>query len=477
MINMEFEAIIGLEIHVQMKTNSKMFSSAPVTFGYEPNTQADINDLSFPGSMPTINKQAVINAIRVCNALHMEIDDTLLFDRKNYFYSDLSKGYQITQQFRPIGRNGYLTIKLNGKDKTIGVVRLHIEEDACKQLHESNYSLLDYNRSGIPLLEIVSKPEIKSGQEAVKYVEAIRSIVTFLGVSDGKMEEGSLRVDINISLKNKNSDDYGTKVEIKNLNSLSNIQKAIDYEINRQSKLLESGDVVKQFTRRYDEVKKKTTTMRVKIDSIDYKYFTDSNLPPVKLSKEFIEDAIKSSPKLASTRQEEYKKYGLNDYDASLILSDVETANYFEKGLKSGCSAKLLANWINVEVQGYLNRNNISIDEFTINSEELGDLVNCVEAGEINSKQAKVLFNKMIETKKDAKTLIKDMGLTQESDINVLVGLVKEVIDNNPQTIIDYKAGKGRVVGFLVGQVMKKTNGKANPAIVNKLILNEMKRR
>ncbi len=477
MNNMEFEAIIGLEIHVQMKTKSKLFSSAPVTFGCEPNTKADINDLAFPGTMPTVNKQAVINAIRVCNALHMDIDDILLFDRKNYFYSDLSKGYQITQEFRPIGRNGYLTIKSNGKDKRIGVSRLHIEEDACKQLHEADHSLIDYNRSGVPLIEIVSKPEIKDSVEAVKYIEEIRSIVSFLGVSNGKMEEGSLRVDINVSLKDKNSDSYGTKVEIKNLNSLNNIQRAIDYEIKRQSKLLESGDVVKQFTRRYDEIKKKTTTMRVKIDSIDYKYFTDSNIPPIKLSKEFIEDAIQSSSKLASERFVEYKKLGLNDYDASLILSDVNTANYFESGLISGGSPKLLANWINVEVQGYLNKNNVSISEFTINSEELGKLIKYIENGEISSTQAKVLFNKMIETKKDAKTLINDMGLTQESDINVLVAVVNEIIDNNSQAINDYKAGKDRVVGFLVGQVMKKTNGKANPAIVNKLILDEMKRR
>ena len=474
---MEYEVVIGLEIHVQMKTKSKMFSSAPVSFGCEPNTKADINDLAFPGTMPTVNKQAIINAIRVCKALHMEIDDTLIFERKNYFYSDLSKGYQITQEFRPIGRNGYLTIKSNGKDKKIGISRLHIEEDACKQLHESDRSLLDYNRSGIPLIEIVSKPEIKDSKEAVKYVEEIRSIVSFLGVSSGKMEEGSIRVDINVSMKDKNSNNYGTRVEIKNVNTLNNIQTAIDYEIKRQSKLLESGDVVKQFTRRYDESKKKTTTMRVKVDSIDYKYFTDSNLPPIKLSEEFIEDAIKSSPRLASERFSEYKKFGLNDYDASLILSDVEIANYFESGLKSGCSPKLLANWINVEVQGYLNKYNISINEFTINSEDLGELIKFVEHGDISSTQAKVLFNKMIETKKTAKTLINDMGLTQESDINVLVVIVNEIIDNNPQVITDYKAGKNRVIGFLVGQVMKKTSGKANPAIVNKLILDEMKRR
>ena len=474
---MEYEVIIGLEIHVQMKTKSKMFSSAPVTFGCEPNTKTDINDLSFPGTLPTVNKQAVINAIRVCNALHMDIDDTLIFGRKNYFYSDLSKGYQITQEFRPIGRNGYLTIKSNGEDKKIGISRLHIEEDACKQLHESNYSLLDYNRSGIPLIEIVSKPEIKDSKEAAKYVEAIRSIVSFLGVSSGKMEEGSLRVDINVSMKNKNSDNYGTRVEIKNVNTLSNIQKAIDYEINRQSKLLESGDVVKQFTRRYDEVKKKTTTMRVKVDSVDYKYFTDSNIPPIKLSKEFIQEATKSSPRLASERLNEYKRLGLNDYDVSLLLSDVETANYFESGLKSGCSPKLLANWINVEVQTYLKKNNISITDFTINSENLVELIKCIEDGEISSTQAKVLFSEMIRTKKNAKSLIKDMGLTQESDINVLVDIVNEIIDNNPQAIIDYKAGKDRVIGFLVGQVMKKTGGKANPTIVNKLILDEMKRR
>ena len=284
----KYDVIVGIEIHVQMKTNSKMFSSAPVSYGKDSNTQVDLYDFAFPGTMPTINKDAVIHAVRVANALNMEIDNTLLFERKNYFYSDLPKGYQLTEQFRPLGKNGYLIIG----DKKIEIERLHIEEDTCKQVHLNNCSLLDYNRAGIPLIEIVSKPDIDSSEMAMKYVEEIRSIVSFLGASDGKMEEGSLRCDINISLKDKESSKLGTKVEIKNLNSISNIKKAIDYEIKRQTELLNCGQEVWQETRRYDEANKKTTLMRFKIDEIDYKFFTDPNIPPMRLSKEFIKEAI-----------------------------------------------------------------------------------------------------------------------------------------------------------------------------------------
>ena len=292
---MNFEAIIGLELHVEMKTKSKLFSSAPVSFGAEPNTKTLPFDMAFPGSMPILNKQAVINAIRVCNALNMTIDDELWFDRKNYFYSDLPKGYQITQQRRPIGSNGYLVADGN----KINIERLHLEEDTCKQLHSGNYTYLDFNRAGVPLLEIVSKPEIRNGKEAMTFVEKIRSIVTFLDVSNGKMEEGSLRCDVNISLRPIGQKSFGTKVEIKNLNSLANIQKAIDYEIKRQESLLLSGGHVKQETRRFDETTKKTVLMRVKTDEIDYKCFTEPNILPLKLSKEFIETAIKTSPQLA----------------------------------------------------------------------------------------------------------------------------------------------------------------------------------
>lgn len=474
---MEFEAVIGLEIHVEMKTKSKMFSSGPVSFGADPNTNVNVVDMAFPGILPVVNKQAVINAIRVSHALHMSIDDTVIFERKNYFYSDLPKGYQITQQFRPIGSNGYLTIKTSNGERKIGIERLHMEEDTCKQLHSWDFSLLDYNRAGIPLIEIVSRPDIRNGEEAAKYVEKIRSIVSFLDVSDGKMEEGSLRCDVNISLREKGCEKLGTKVEIKNLNSLNNIQRAIDFEISRQSIILEFGGTIEQETRRFDEGSKETVLMRVKTDAVDYKYFTDPNIAPIKLSKEFIEDAIKSSPELAEVKLERYQKLGLNEYDSTQLIADKEISNYFDRGLTSGCNPKLLANWVIVDVQSYLNKNEIEIKDFPVNSLSLGELIKFVENGTVSNKQARDVFASMVETGKSAKELINELGLSQVSNENELKAIIIEIVDANHQSVIDFKAGKDRALGFIVGQVMKKTQGKANPALASKLILEEIKRR
>ena len=474
---MEFEAIIGLEIHVEMKTKSKMFSSGPVSFGEDPNTRVNPVDMAFPGTMPTVNKQAVINAIRVSNALHMDIDDTVIFERKNYFYSDLPKGYQITQQFRPIGSNGYLTIETSNGPKKIEIERLHMEEDTCKQLHSWDFSLLDYNRAGIPLIEIVSRPDMRNGEEAAKYVEKIRSIVTFLDVSDGKMEEGSLRCDVNISLREVGATKFGTKVEIKNLNSLNNIQKAIDFEISRQSIILEFGGQIEQETRRFDEGSKETVLMRVKTDAVDYKYFTESNIAPIKLSKKFIEDAIKTSPELAETKLERYKSFGLNDYDSNLLIADHDISNYYDQGVKSGCSPKLLANWIIGDVQSVLNRDGISIKEFKITPENLGKLVLLIESNKVSNKQGRDIFAEMMNTNEDPEAVMNKLGISQVSDEDELRKVIIEILDVNEQSIIDYKNGKGRAIGFIVGQVMKKTQGKANPALANKIILEEIGRR
>ena len=474
---MEFEAVIGLEIHVEMKTISKMFSSAPVSFGIDPNTEVTLLDMAFPGTMPVPNKQAVINAIRVSHALHMTIDDTVIFERKNYFYSDLPKGYQITQQFRPIGKEGYLTIKTSEGEKKIGIERLHMEEDTCKQLHSWDFSLLDYNRAGIPLIEIVSKPEMRSGEEAAKYVEKIRSIVSFLDVSDGKMEEGSLRCDVNISLREKGTEKFGTKVEIKNLNSLANIQKAIEFEIARQSIILEFGGHVEQETRRFDEASKETVLMRVKTDAVDYKYFTEPNITPIKLSKEFVEEAIKTSPELAESRLERYKALGLNDYDSSLLLANKETSDYFDEVSKSRANPKLIANWIIGDVQSYLNKTNTSIKDFPISPKHLGDLILLVVDGEVSNKQAREIFEKMCGEDKDPSKYVEELGFTQVSDENTLLVIINELLDQNPQLVEDYKAGKDRVLGFFVGQIMKKTQGKANPALTSKLLIDAIKRR
>ena len=474
---MELEAIIGLEIHVEMKTKSKMFSSSPVTFGETPNTQTTLLDFAFPGTLPSVNKQAVINAIRVCNALHMNIDNELWFDRKNYFYSDLPKGYQITQQDRPIGKEGYLEIETSEGKKKIRVERLHMEEDTCKQLHSWDCSLLDYNRAGIPLIEIVSYPDLRTGEEAMKYVEKIRSIVSFLEVSDGKMEEGSLRCDVNISLKEKSSKVFGTKVEIKNLNSTANIQKAIDFEIARQSMVLMMGNKVIQETRRFDEGSRETVVMRLKTDSVDYKYFTEPNIVPIHLSDKFISDAIESSPELAETKLERYKGFGLSEYDCNQLISNKDNSDYFDEVVKTGANPKLVANWVIVDVQSILNKNAISIKEFKISSKHLGELVKLIEKGSISNKQAREFFATMLENDKDPNELVKESGTTLISNEDELLNIIKEVLDNNAQSIEDFKAGKDRALGFMVGQVMKASKGKANPAMTSKLILEEIKKR
>ena len=470
---MEFAAIIGLELHIQMKTKSKLFSSAPVTFGKEPNTQVDIIDMGYPGVMPTVNKQAVVNALRLCNALHMHIDDTLFFERKNYYYSDLPRGYQITQQFRPLGTNGYLKIGV----RNIDIERLHIEEDTCKQLHYSDMTLLDYNRAGIPLVEIVTKPVIHNGQEAAMFVEKMRSIVSFLNVSDGKMEKGSLRCDVNISLKKLDSDKFGTKVEIKNLNSITNIQKAIDYEIIRQSTLLREGKSIKQETRRYDETRKQTVLMRIKTDDIDYKYFTEPNIVPIKLSEDFIDNAIKSSPELAETKQNRYISLGVSEYHASLLVKDRDISNYFDEGVRCGANPKLLANWVIDNIQSVLNKQEIEIYEFKITPSQIAELIELIESKKISNKQARELFNKMLDNPVSPKELIKDNDLSLLNDTDALAKIVNEVLDENKQSIEDYRKGRDKALGYLVGQVIKKTQGNANPALAKELLVIELKRR
>ncbi len=474
---MNFEAVIGLEIHVEMNTKSKMFSDAPICYGKLPNSLTVPLDFAFPGTMPVVNKQAVINAIRICNTLHMTIDRELWFDRKNYFYSDLPKGYQITQQQRPIGSNGTLEINTSLGKKIISIERLHLEEDTCKQLHSWDCTLLDYNRAGIPLVEIVSRPDLRSGEEARQYVEKIRSIVSFLDVSNGKMEEGSLRCDVNISLRPIGSQKLGTKVEIKNLNSFANIEKAVDYEIKRQEKVLLSGEAVTQETRRFDEGLKQTVLMRLKTDSVDYKYFVEPNIPPIKLSEEFVENAIATSPELAEIKLARYQDLGLNDYDSQMLISNKKTCAYFDEAIKSGASAKLIANWIIVDVQAILNKEMIDIDQFKVSPQNLGKLVLMIEKQQVSNKQGREIFQKLMEKDEDPEVIRKALGIDLISDGEMINQAVKQIIDDNPQAVIDYQNGKDRAVGFLVGQVMKKMAGKANPALVNKLVSEELKRR
>jgi len=476
---MNFEAIIGLEIHVQMKTKSKMFSSSPNSFSRHPNTEVTPFDMAYPGTMPTVNKQAVINAIRVANALHMEIDHTLYFDRKNYFYSDLPKGFQITQQFRPIGKEGYLDVlDKEGKVKRIGIERIHMEEDTCKQLHFASYSLLDYNRAGTPLVEIVSKPDIRSGTEAMHYVEGIRNIVIYTLTSDGKMEEGSLRCDVNVSLRPFGCEKFGTKVEIKNLNPTKNIEAALDYEIARQASCLLSGIPVAQETRRYDEASGKTVLMRVKTDAVDYKYFPEPNITPIALSDEFVQNAIDTCPELYDAKKARYVASGLSDTDAEIILSDLAMSTYFEEASKGTKNLKTVANFLIVEVNGYLNKNGIGIASFPLPASTLCEIANKQEDGYTHKQCADMLSYCLENEGASAEDAIKAKNIVKQSnDEGLVLSLVTKVLDANPQSIEDYKNGKDRAVGFLIGQVMKEAKGKVNPASVAKVMNIELAKR
>lgn len=475
---MNFEAVIGLEIHVQMKTETKMFSASPNHFSRIPNSEVTPFDMAYPGTMPVVNKQAVINAIRVANALHMSIDHTLYFDRKNYFYSDLPKGFQITQQFRPIGSKGYLDIlDKAGNPKRIRIERMHMEEDTCKQLHFADCSLLDYNRAGTPLVEIVSEPDIASGTEAMRYVEAIRRIVVYSLTSDGKMEEGSLRCDVNVSLRPYGSKEYGTKVEIKNLNSIKNIEAALDYEIARQSACLLSGIPVVQETRRFDEASGKTISMRLKTDAVDYKYFPEPNIAPIALSDAFVDDAIATCPELYDAKKERYLAEGLSETDASILLDDIDMASYYEKASSKAKNKKAIANWIIVEVNAYLNKNGISIKDFPMSGDTLAEISALQEDG-FTHKQCSDIFQYVLSNEvsvEEARTALKIEK--QVSDDGAVLEAVTAVLDANPQSIVDFKAGKDRAIGFLVGQVMKASKGKLNPAAVAKVMNEEIRKR
>jgi len=468
---MNFEAVIGLEIHVEMKTKSKMFSPAPVTYGAAPNSATTPLDLAHPGTMPTLNRQAVVYAIRLCHALHLDIDRELWFDRKNYFYSDLPKGYQITQNDRPIGKNGYLDVKSGPGMRRIAINRLHLEEDTAMQHHYRDYTLLDYNRAGIPLVEIVSEPDIRTGAEAADYVERIRSIVTFADVSTGKMEEGSLRCDVNISLRPVGADKFGTKVEVKNINSINNVAKAVDFEIKRQTQVLLSGAAVIQETRRFDDSLKETVSMRLKTDAVDYKYFTEPNLVPIRLSEQFVAEAIAGCPELAEAKYDRYiRQIGLSEYDANMLIASRETCQYFDALVADGSNPKLAANWLNGDIAGYLNKSNLTIDDFPIDPSRMAGLLKMIETGTISNKQGRDIFEKMLTEDTAADVMAERLGLRQISDIDALRTVVAEVIAANQQSVADYLQGKERAFGYIVGQVMKKTGGKANPGLASQLV-------
>lgn len=472
---MEFEPVIGVEIHVELKTKSKMFSSAPCSFGMEPNAETVPFDWAFPGTLPVVNKEAVDYGIKICTALNMTIDRTLYFDRKNYFYPDLPKGYQITQQFRPIGKSGYVVINVDGKEKKIGVEQAHLEEDTAKQIHLNDISLVNFNRCGTPLLEIVSLPDMHSGEEAMKYVEAIREIVTYLGVSDGKMENGSMRCDINISLRPKGETKLGTKCECKNLNTIQNIRSAVDYEIERQTKILLAGEKVEQETRRYDESKKQTVLMRKKTNAIDYKYFREPNIIPIDLDEGFIYDCVHSMNKLPDQYRKELSQRGLDAYQVEELLKDRDFVVYFEDCLDlSVKNPTTLWNLLMVEILGYLNKNALTLKDIKPTKEQIVALSDLLSTGKINSRQGKDVLAEMLAEGKDPLSIVKEKGMEQISDDSVVEKVVADVLAQNAQSIADWQKGKDRALGYLVGQAMKLSKGKVNPGLAKQKIMEKI---
>ncbi|MFC3885417.1 Asp-tRNA(Asn)/Glu-tRNA(Gln) amidotransferase subunit GatB [Bacillus songklensis] len=476
---MNFETIIGLEVHVELKTKSKIFSASPNAFGADPNTQTSVIELGYPGVLPVLNRQAVEFAMKAAMALNCEIATDTKFDRKNYFYPDNPKAYQISQFDKPIGENGWIDIEVNGKTKRIRINRLHLEEDAGKLTHTGDgYSLVDFNRQGTPLVEIVSEADMRSPEEAYAYLEKLKSIIQYTGVSDCKMEEGSLRCDANISLRPIGQEKFGTKTELKNLNSFAFVQKGLEYEEKRQEKVLLSGGEIQQETRRYDEASKTTILMRVKEGSDDYRYFPEPDLVALHIDDEWKARVRAEIPELPDARQKRYvEEFGLPSYDAKVLTVTKEMADFFEATVNAGADAKLASNWLMGEVSAYLNAEQKELKDVALTPEGLAGMIKLIQDGTISSKIAKKVFKELIENGGDAEKIVKEKGLVQISDEGALRKIVTEALDANPQSIEDYKNGKEKAIGFLVGQIMKATKGQANPPMVNKLLLEEIQKR
>lgn len=476
---MNYEAVIGLEVHVELKTKSKIFSSTPAVFGDEPNTNTSVIDLGYPGVLPVLNRQAVDYAMRAAMALNCEIATVTKFDRKNYFYPDNPKAYQISQFDQPIGENGWIEIEVGGKTKRIGITRLHLEEDAGKLTHTGDgYSLVDFNRQGTPLIEIVSEPDIRTPEEAYAYLEKLRSIILYTGVSDVKMQEGSLRCDANISLRPIGQEKFGTKTELKNLNSFNFVRRGLEFEMKRQEDVLLSGGEIRQETRRYDEATGETLLMRVKEGSEDYRYFPEPDLVDLYIDEEWKERVRASIPELPDARKKRYiEDLGLPSYDAEVLTVTKEMSDFFEATLAAGADPKQASNWLMGEVSAHLNAVQKELHELPLTPESLAGMIKLIENGTLSSKLAKNVFKELVENGGDPKKIVKEKGLVQISDEATLIRFITEALDANPQSIEDYKNGKQKAVGFLVGQIMKATKGQANPPLLNKLLLQEIQKR
>ncbi len=471
---MQWETVIGLEVHTQLKTDSKIFSGASTSYGAEPNTQACAVDVALPGVLPVMNRDAARMAVKFGLAIDAEINRKSVFARKNYFYPDLPKGYQISQLELPIVGKGSLAIEVNGERKVIGITRAHLEEDAGKSLHEDFHGMtgIDLNRAGTPLVEIVSEPDMRSAAEAVAYLKALHSLVTYLDICDGNMQEGSFRCDANVSVRPVGQEQFGTRAELKNINSFRFVEKAIEFEIERQIDLLESGGEVVQETRLYDSNKNQTRSMRSKEEANDYRYFPDPDLPPMVLDETFIESVRAELPELPEARRIRFTTdYELSEYDAGVLTSTRELADYFETAVaRLPDQPKQVANWVNGELAAHLNKDGIDIASSPIDAAALADLVARITDGSISGKIAKDVFEAMWSGEGSADEIIEARGLKQISDDSAIEPVIDEVLANNPTQIEQYKGGQTKLLGFFVGQVMKATQGKANPKQVNELL-------
>lgn len=472
---MEWETVIGLEVHAQLMTNTKIFSGASIAFGAEPNTQACAIDLGFPGVLPVLNAEVVNMSIKLGLGINAEIARRSIFARKNYFYPDLPKGYQISQYELPVVNKGFLDIALeDGSTKRINITRAHLEEDAGKSLHEDfqGQSGIDLNRAGTPLLEIVSEPEMRSAKEAVAYLKALHSLVRYLEICDGNMQEGSFRCDANVSIRRKGDTKLGTRTELKNINSFRFVERAINYEIERQIALIEGGGKVTQETRLYDPNKNETRPMRSKEEANDYRYFPDPDLLPLVITEEQIEKVRKNLPELPQQKRERFmSQYGLNEYDATMLVSSRAFADYFETVVKeSNNQAKLSVNWVMGDFSAALNKANLEITESPVSANQLGKLVLRIADNTISGKIAKTIFEAMWNNEGDVDQIIEQRGLKQVTDTGAIEALVDKIIAANPQQVADYRSGKDKLFGFFVGQAMKESGGKMNPQQMNEIL-------
>ena len=471
---MQWETVIGLEIHAQLATKSKIFSGAATAYGAEPNTQACAIDLGLPGVLPVLNQEAVRMAVKFGLAIGATVSPRSVFARKNYFYPDLPKGYQISQYDLPVVSTGQTTISVDGEEKIVGITRAHLEEDAGKSLHEDfhGFSGIDLNRAGTPLLEIVSEPDMRSAKEAVAYMKKLHALVRYLEICDGNMQEGSFRCDANVSIRPKGQEKFGTRAEIKNLNSFRFVEKAINYEVERQIEILESGGQVIQETRLYDSVKDETRSMRSKEEANDYRYFPDPDLLPLEITSDFIESVRAGLPELPDAKRDRFKsQYGLNDYDAEVLTATRELATYFEAVVKAaGCDAKLCANWVMGDLAAALNKAGLEIEQSPVQPDRLAGLVQRIADDTISGKIAKQVFEALWESGDSADAIIEQQGLKQITDTGAIEAIIDEIIAANPDQVAGYKSGKDKLFGFFVGQAMKATGGKANPAQLNDLL-------